>query len=397
MTLKDNSDHYDIIVVGAGAIGSAFALAAARRLDVKILVLEQAAQIIENRWPNQKVFALGKQATDMLDSIEMLEQLGSDNCYPYESMFVWDEQSAGDLFFDAKDIHVDRLGYMVDAINLTQMMQQALEKSSQITTRYGVSLKHLDLEPRGESNVSVRTAEREFKASLVVGADGVNSWCREQAKIFAHRRSYGQKGIVTRVQTQDWHQETAWQVFLEGGPLALLPLQDNQCSIVWSVPDNMADDLLALSNAQFGRAVCEALKGELGVVEVLSPRQVFPLQSLKADCYFKRGLALIGDSAHAIHPLAGQGANLGFKDIVELVKALSRYGQSKYGDLATLQSYQRLRKSDNDQTDLMMSVLNEIYQLDSNRFAELRGRGMNLINKSSRLKRFLARQAMGLI
>lgn len=389
-----NYNNYDLIVVGAGVIGAAFALKIAMQSNYRILVVERSEQQVTNDTPNQRVFALGKQATDLLDEIKVFSELDQTNCHAYQRMVVWDAGSKGELSFSAQDQQQSQLGNMVDATSLTLFLQRALQDEEQITAHYQLDIKSMHLH---EEQATLNTTLGEFSAPLIVAADGGQSWCRQQAKIFAHRQSYFQQGIVARIKTAESHQDTAWQVFLNSGPLALLPLQDNECSIVWTANNDKVDDLLALNENEFANQLNDALQNRLGSVELLSARQSFPLQSVKAETYYKRRLALIGDAAHSIHPLAGQGANLGFKDVAALIKVLSPLQSKQFGDLTVLQSYQQARKADNEHTDLLMSSLNKIYQIDKGWLPTLRGTGMNIINSTPRFKNLLAKQAMGLL
>ncbi len=380
---------YDVIVVGAGLIGAAFALKLAQSSDYRILVIERSARLAANNTPNQRILALGNVATELLKETTVFEKLQPNNCHAYTRMFVWDEASAGELEFTAQNYQQDALGHMVDAISLTILLQASLDEQPQISVCYEQSIENLRLD-------SDSATLGEFTAPLIVAADGVNSWCRTQAKIFANRSDYEQKGIVARIQTKRLHEDTAWQIFLNSGPIGLLPLAKNQCSIVWSADNHFADELLDLDDSGFAQALTKALQNRLGEVELLSQRQTFPLASMQAQTYFKHRLVLIGDAAHSIHPLAGQGANLGFKDIVALVEQLTLCQDSaSLGDLAVLLRYQKSRKADNEQTDKLMSFLHKTYQNDADWWSALRGTGMNWISGSERLKSILAKQAMG--
>ena len=384
-----NKSKYDVIVVGAGLIGAVFALRLAQSSDYRILVIERAERISSNLMPNQRVLALGDVATTALKSIGVFDKLQASDCYPYSRMFVWDDCSAGELEFTSKDYQRESLGHMVDAVSLTMLLQQAMDEHALITVNYQLAIDDLSL---GTNNASIG----ENEAPLIVAADGANSWCRRKAKIFANKTIYQQKGIVARIQTEMSHEDTAWQAFLPTGPLGLLPLNNNQCSIVWSADSDKAEQLLAYSDTDFADALAQAIQGRLGKVELLSPRQTFPLLSMKAETYFKHRLVLIGDAAHSIHPLAGQGANLGFKDVEALVDQLVLVEKpNSLGDLDILSRYQRSRKADNEQTDWFMSAIYKAYQNDSGWWPAMRGSGMNWLSGSKRLKSILAKQAIG--
>jgi len=244
-----------------------------------------------------------------------------------------------------------------------------------------------------------------------VAADGGRSWVRQQAKIFANRHQYQQQGIIARVSCELGHQDTAWQRFLNTGPVAVLPIADdqygsNQGSIVWSANDQRANELMSLDESAFTLELSQALQGRLGEISLLSARQAFPLMSQQAERYYARNIVLVGDAAHSIHPLAGQGANLGFKDIEALVALVSgadsrnidsdKKNSTNLASLELLEQYQTLRRSDNLQTDRMMSALHLVYQNKSPWLNLARGTGMNWLSNSGPIKNILAKQAIGL-
>ena len=387
------SDRYDVIVLGAGLIGTAFALSLAEQSSHRIALVERAGPIRDNHSPNARVVALGMVATDLLQQVGVLAELGEQAAFPYTSMFVWDEHSEGELRFTADDLDQPLLGHIVDAIQCNLLLQQQIESQPNIDACYGVRAHSLEF----SSDEAVLRADGQcFRAPLIVAADGARSWARQQARIFAHRFEYPQQGVVARIDCEQSHQNTAWQRFLSTGPLAVLPLKDNHASIVWSAEYDRADELMALDDNEFGAALTEAFEGRLGALRPLTKRQTFPLQSMRAEQYVKPRLALIGDAAHSIHPLAGQGANLGFKDLVCLTQLLSNRPAEMLGDFALLRRYERRRRPDNEQTDLMMGMLHRAYQYEGPWWLAMRGRGMNWISGSVPLKNSLARRAMGL-
>jgi len=385
--------QYDIILVGAGLVGSALALSLARQSTHRIALIERAPQLIENHNPNQRVVALGSTATTMLDELGVLEELGSSFCHPYQQMFIWDENSAGELSFKASDHGVAMLGHMIDSVQCNLVLQRMIEECSSIDSYYESVCEKIEYQ---DDCAVLHTLATTFSSPLIIAADGGSSWIRQQVKIFANKLSYSQQGIVAKISTQKSHQDIAWQRFMSSGPLAVLPIKDNQSSIVWSADQDTASRLMSLSNSEFEQALANALEQKLGEVSLLSQRVAFPLVSQKADKYFSRNVVLVGDAAHSIHPLAGQGANLGFKDVHALVELLSQTPKQSLADMKLLQRYQRSRKADNEQTDLMMSALHHAYQDGLPAWLALRGVGMNMLNRSNALKKLLVRQAMGL-
>lgn len=383
----------DIIIVGAGLIGSALALTLVQRNPrLSIAVVERSAQLSENVFPNQRVVALGRVATDILDSVGVLEQLGSEFANPYSQMFIWDENSHGELAFNAQEHGIAQLGYMIDSVQCTLLLQQKVSQQASIQTHFACQAQSFK---RAQKGVNLDLGDHVISAPLIVAADGASSWLRKQAKIFANHRSYNQQGIVAKIKTQEIHQNTAWQRFLSSGPLALLPLADNQCSIVWSVDESRSAELMSMNEGQFTEQLSQALGCKLGKISILSKPVAFPLISQQAEKYFVRNVVLVGDAAHSIHPLAGQGANLGFKDIQALTDILMQVPASSFDDIQLLDAYQRKRKIDNEQTDFMMSALHHAYQDNVPTWLTLRGTGMNMINRSTGLKDILIKQAVG--
>lgn len=406
----------DVAIVGAGLTGAALALWLLKHTRLSIAVLERNEPMAIPNVTNQRVVALGKLATDFLADINVLNDLDKSQCHPYSSMRVWDEHSDGLLEFDCKSLKQNQLGHMVDSLACSYALQQRLlaeqkKENTRIECFFSSELKKMNwykdgaqLEYlHGDCNAD---APHFLSAHLFVAADGGRSWLRQQAKIFANHHSYQQFGIVAKIRTSLAHQECAWQRFLNSGPVAVLPLANNESSIVWSADDALAEQLMSLSAAEFEVRLEHALQSKLGTVSLLSKRQAFPLNSQSAERYFTNNVALIGDAAHSIHPLAGQGANLGFKDALALGQCLQDAEQqlannkfkkiSMIGQPRFLQHYQRKRLSDNQQTDALMSALHLSFQNQSPIWMMARGMGMNVLNKTSMLRQLLAKQAMGL-
>jgi 2-octaprenylphenol hydroxylase len=383
---------YDIVVVGAGLIGAACALMLAKRTTYSIALIERSKPMSDSSMTNMKVVALGSAATSILDELDVLPELKPDLCHPYTSMFVWDENSEGELFLNAEDYGRDELGKIIDSFECNRCLQRAIHENDRIDAFYGFEAHDLSIEG---GDCYIGADDKIIAAQLIVAADGQNSWVRRQAKIFAPSQPFEQQGIVAKIETSLPHENTAWQRFLESGPLAVLPLSNNQSSIVWSADNDYAVSLMGLSNAEFERALAQALQQRIGSVSLASDRLAFPLQSIQAQQYCRQGLVLIGDAAHSIHPLAGQGANLGFKDVRCLVDILATCANESLGDLTVLNKYQRARQTDNQQTDMLMKALHHGFRNNSAFWSTVRGQGMNVLSRNKSLKEFLVNQAMG--
>ena len=407
------SERFDIIVVGAGLIGAALALRLAQITNLSIALVERNPASLKSSSSsdsNQRVVALGHVAVEMLRDVGVFEQLGEQHAYPYQAMSVWDENSQGDLCFSAQDAGASELGFMVDAEACTRALQaQALNSPDKnLTCLFETPPTELVLGRDGATLVcldSDTSSSKKLKARLVIGADGARSWVRKQAKLFANHQGYGQRGIVAKIKTSNSHQDCAWQRFLSTGPVAALPVSENYSSIVWSADNAFSKELMAMTDEQFSLALADAFEQRLGSIVELGARQAFPLVSQQAESYYSTSLALVGDAAHSIHPLAGQGANLGFKDALCLSTMINDATKSDHdkknniesiGELAFLHSYQKQRQLDNQQTDWLMTALNSGYKFDMPLWSALRGTGMNWVDSNQTIKTVLAKQAMGL-
>jgi len=334
----------DITIVGAGLIGSALALWLAKNTDYSVTLLERNSIMSRPKEANQRVVALGALATNFLDDVGVLEALDENYCHAYKKMLVWDERSDGELFFDSSSAGESYLGHMIDSQMCAYQLQHAVSKS-QLTCHFDAIVSDLDL---NESHARIKVNNDLIKSQLIIASDGSRSWVRQQAKIFANHHSYEQRGIVATIETEKSHQDCAWQCFLSSGPVAILPLANNQSSIVWSADNALAEELLAMDDSAFAKALSTVVQARLGSVKLLSKRQAFPLAS------------------------------------------------SELGSPRLLAAYQAKRQPDNNQTDSLMSALHQAYKLDLPIWSLARGFGMNFISGSDTLTNALARRATGL-
>lgn len=391
------TEHYDIVIVGAGLIGASLALDLAQRSSLRIGLFERSPPIdvaLDERTSNQRVVALGKPAIAVLKRINVFEQLHPDHAHAYQSMSVWDEGSDGELYFSAEQLGEPELGFMVDSLACTQCLQEQIQLYSggNLSCSFNTHLLSLGLSKQG---VELETSQGSIMADLIIGADGAQSWVRTQSKVFANRFDYKQRGIVAKIKTSKSHEDCAWQRFLSTGPVAALPVKDNFSSIVWSADNELAGELMELSDEAFCLALSRAFDFRLGDILEIGKRQSFPLVSQRAQSYWAPSMILVGDAAHSIHPLAGQGANLGFKDLACLSELLMLAPRSQIGSLELASFYESKRKQDNEQTDWFMSALNAGFRFDAPLWLGVRGLGMNLINSRGRLKSLFAQQAIG--
>ena len=245
--------------------------------------------------------------------------------------------------------------------------------------------------------LTLENGER-LRTRLLVGADGARSWVRQALGVTSREREYGQRAIVAHVESERAHRETAWQRFLAGGPVALLPLDDGRSSVVWSCPDATATELMAADKRIFDQRLTLATDQVLGSLTTTTERADFPLSLAYAERYTGRRYALIGDAAHRVHPLAGQGANLGLLDAAALAETLAVQQASPVidpGDPVILRRYERWRKGDNLVTMGVLDGLHRLFGAGWVPAARLGGLGLGIVDRLAPVKRRLALYAMG--
>jgi 2-polyprenylphenol 6-hydroxylase len=315
---------------------------------------------------------------------------------PYGRMRIWHESvapgSPGALVFDAADVGEPNLGYIVE----NRVLQAALldtfaEAGGVIEPAQLVSLQI------GADSVSVETRSGKLAARLVVGADGAQSSVRQAVGLTADASDYRQTAIVATVGTERSHEKTAWQRFMRDGTLAFLPLADGTSSIVWSADNDVAAALLGASPTDFAAELDRASDGALGATRLVSERASFPLRRLAAHHYVAQRVALIGDAAHVVHPLAGQGVNLGLLDAASLAQLLldARHEREDPGALRVLRQYERWRKSEVAFMSTAIDGFDRFLAHGRGPLSKLAQRGLGLVNRSQELKRFFIARALG--
>lgn len=388
------SERFDVVVVGGGIVGNATALALARdRWQVALVEAgpPPAVPLPDDR-PTLRVSTLNPAAIELLRRLEVWDRLPADRLGWFDRMHVWESDIDLGLSFSAADARMAQLGCVLENELVAAALWQAGE--SQVRQWSGTQVDTLEL---GEGGATVALADgTALQADLIVAADGARSKVRELAGIGINRHAYGQLGVVATVAVED-HQDTAWQRFLPTGPLAFLPLANRRSSIVWSLPEAEAKELLACDDEAFSQRLEEAAQGCVGEVTVIGERGAFPLNRMHATDYVKRRVVLVGDAAHVVHPLAGQGANLGLADAAALaeVVATGRDLKRRAADPKTLRSYARWRRSDNA---IMIEALHQIagmYGRDTPGWRGLRLLGARAINQAGWLRGMLIQHASG--
>ncbi len=396
---------YDIAIVGAGLAGACTAallarekgLSAARVVLIDAEASESIGTIALDAPPELRVVAVSRASERILSAAGAWQRLPRGRLCPYERMRVWEEGSRangpGSLCFDAADIGEPNLGYIIEN-SLLQGACLASFRDSGGQVLPG-RLQALTIEPAA-ARLTLHDG-RSLTVRLVIGADGAQSAVRALLGIRVQRRAFGQIGIVANLRTERSHQDTAWQRFLHTGPLALLPLFDASSSLVWTIDETRARALLDCSDVQFAAQVQSAADEVLGAMTLVGARHGFPLQSLVAADLIAPRCALIGDAAHVIHPLAGQGANLGLLDADALCSAVSAAMQMREdpGALRALRKYEQQRRTHNLLMDTATRAIRHGFA-QSGLSRWLMQRGLDRVEHSGALKRFFAREALGL-
>jgi ubiquinone biosynthesis UbiH/UbiF/VisC/COQ6 family hydroxylase len=351
----------------------------------------------ETPW-DARVYAVNHVAHALLSSIKVWDALDAARMSPVDAMVVRGDgtHARGALEFDAYGARVGALAWIVEDSNLNRALDAALKFASNVRVEHGRA-EQLDANNIA-ANVLLDSGNR-ISAALVVGADGRESWVRSQSGIDIDYRAYGQRAIVTNFHCEKPHHGIAYQWFsAQEGVIALLPLPGNRVSLVWSAPDALADTLLQESLMNFAARVTSATSAQLGVLTPLQPESVrsFPLALIRPKALTAQRVALIGDAAHVIHPLAGHGMNLGFADVAALIKVVTERGAHRdCGDARVLARYTRSRKEDILLMQLATDGLARLFGMDVEPLRFARNLGMNLIDRLPGLKRLLIGHALG--
>ncbi len=382
----------DIIISGGGMIGSIAAVAASRQGLSVLLIEAKATSTIKQKSPRDlRVSAISADNINYLKELGIFNHLLQERIQSYSKMQVWDNRGDGEIAFEADYAQQDYLGCLLENNNLVQAAWNSLD--GQCETLQQTQIKTIENEGL-QIRVELSNGDK-YKSRLLIAAEGRNSFVRAFAQIKTKETPYHQKGLVSYIQIENAPTQTALQAFNAGGPIGILPINEAEkiFSIVWSLPEPQAEHWLECDQKTFEKGVKQAIGKDFGRITLLSKRAVFPLTQLYAQEYFKKRIVLCGDSAHGVHPLAGQGVNLGIGDIQQLFKVLEP-SVLKDNDLLhqALRKYQRRRISKVKETSEMMSLLHHLFKDDEHIKKPFRNIGLKLIN-SLPIKNWLAGQA----
>ncbi|PID46004.1 MAG: 2-octaprenyl-3-methyl-6-methoxy-1,4-benzoquinol hydroxylase [Proteobacteria bacterium] len=388
---------FDAIVVGAGAVGGVLAAMLAQH-GHHIAVVEPTLPepFVEGSEFALRVSAVSRASQRALGQVGAWAKIQAKRAHAYEAMHVWDEGGSGHIRFEAQDVGETDLGHIVENNVIQSSLIEVLEADAHVTLFCPSKVVSLAPTEKAQRLVVLDTGEQ-LSAPLVIGADGARSSVRDLAGLSVMRDDYGQSGLVAVVKTEQHHQDTAWQRFLPSGPLAFLPLDQGYSSIVWTLPSDNVGRYLKQSDDEFRQALAEAFEYHLGEIVEVGSRAAFPLIGSQASAYIAEGVALVGDAAHTIHPLAGQGVNLGIKDAVALAEILSPLSPRRnWASRKHLRRYERARKGDDILTMKVMEGFNILFAHDASVVKLARNTGLDFVNSLPMAKQQIMRSAMGL-
>jgi ubiquinone biosynthesis UbiH/UbiF/VisC/COQ6 family hydroxylase len=388
--------QYDVIIVGAGLVGAACALALqGSGLRVALVEGRAPAALPDGDSWDSRIYAISPGSAQFLRELGVWPQLPPARIQPVEAMHIVGDDGVASLDFGAYDSGVSELAFIVESRLMQAVLWQALQSSAEVTLLCPAACSGLQV---NDDAATLALADgQSLSARLIVGADGAQSWVRGQIAAQASDKDYRQLGVVANFITDKPHQGIARQWFRADGILAYLPLPGKRISIVWSTDTVHGQALLAAAPEALCSEVQQAGQNALGELALLTPAAAFPLHLIHVPRIVGPRVALIGDAAHQVHPLAGQGVNLGFGDARVLAETLKARGPRECGDVLLLRRYERARK---EQIIAMQSVtdgLKELFGKSSAAVGAMRNLGLSLTNRTGWLKRQLIQHALGTV
>lgn len=387
--------NFDLIIIGGGMVGLALA-ASFKTSAMRIALIEANPPSQPLDAVDYRVSSINLASERLLQGLNVWNVIKNYRATSYDQMFVWEKDSFAKIHFSTESLGVEHLGHIIEnrliQQNLWQqvMQQENVETFTECPHSMGIN----------ESTAMVTLADGQvLLGKLIVGADGANSWVRKQTHIPLIFRDYGQYALVCNVKTTEPHQSCARQIFSPDSILAFLPLhQENLCSIVWSLPPDKAKSLEQCDAEQFNKYLSVAFDNHLGLCEVQTERKAIPLTARYARNFAQPRVVLVGDSAHTIHPLAGQGVNLGFQDVLLLAKEISKHFALglDIGEYRYLRTYERYRKTEAVKMLIAMQGLKDLFAGDHPLKKLARGIGLSATNQLGLVKEQFIRQGLGI-
>jgi 2-octaprenylphenol hydroxylase len=404
------NQQFDMVIIGGGMVGTALACALAEAslnsAPLKIALVETQLPIAPFNSPalvadvDMRVSALNRASEAFLKAINVWQDIPDARKSAYDKMRIWDGVGTGHIQFDAVELAEEHLGHIVENRVTAQALIHKLQQASNIQLFAPQTVKNIEHQTYGDNRyvLELESGQR-LSTPLIVAADGARSFVRTWAEFDMREWDYQHHGLVCTVQTEQAHEQCCWQRFTENGVLAFLPLPNNHlCSIVWSCPESAAQTLLALDEAAFQIELETAFEGKLGNIVATGARAAIPLRQRHAKQYVKEGIVLVGDAAHTIHPLAGQGVNLGLMDVYvladEIKQGLAR-GLPAHEPLL-LARFERRRMPENLAMMATMESFKRLFAQQTPILRWIRNWGMKKVNKLGFLKQHIAMKAMGI-
>lgn len=392
---------FDVLIVGGGMVGLTLALAIREQSQLTVAIADTKAVEEKTEQPQVRVSAINAASANIFANLSVWDDILQQRAQPYRHMHIWDKGGYGQLNFAQDDLkgsdQQEQLGWIIENNIIRHALWHKAQADEGISFFTEQAITSIGV---GDSEVFASLGSATpIIAKLLVGADGANSWVRQQMNMSLTFRDYDHHALVATVSCEQGHQDTAWQVFLPEGPLAFLPLyQDNLCSIVWSTSPEEAKRLTELEPEDFAKEITAASDGKLGRVSLESERFTFPLSMRLAQNFVKQRVVLIGDAAHTIHPLAGQGVNLGLLDAAALAQTLISQekidNQLKVNQVA-LQQFARWRKAEAAEMMAAMEAIKQVFTPQQEAMKLFRGLGLSLLEHFAPAKKQLIRQALG--
>ncbi len=389
-----NDLHYDVAIIGAGMVGATLACLLFRSgFSVALVEAYEPRPFDAGAEVGLRVSAISPGSAAILEQAGAWKQLGAQRVRPYRRMQIEDGLQMDPLLFDAPLFNLERLGTIVENNLLQWSLWQVVNTAGLVDIYCPDQLDSIGFSTQ-HNRVSLKSGKA-ITASLVVGADGAASRVRKAIGIRQDHYAYNQHGLVAVVGKQKPNPGVAWQRFLPGGPLAFLPLADGRSSIVWTRPSAEARHLLALDTEAFISELDAASSGWLGSVESCGPRAAFPLSMRLSECYASQRTVLMGDAAHVVHPLAGQGVNLGLADAAGLTELLIlvRLAGGDIGSATVLQKYDRMRRSESETMAFGMHAIRSLFNIEA--LSPVRRAGLELVKRSWTIRDMFLQRAAG--
>lgn len=389
--------NVDIAIIGGGMVGLALA-ASFENTGIRVAVIEgQQTNETLNELPDTRVSALSRASENLLRHLNVWPGMEARRISPYVGMQVWEKDSFASINFSSSMVLQPNLGHIVEN---RVIVLSLLEKVRQLENVRLFMPEHCQNLAIGEQEAWLTLSSGDsLTAKLVVGADGANSWLRQQQDIQLTHWDYGHHAIVANIKTKEPHQGIARQIFTPKGPIAMLPLSDpHLCSLVWSIDPISAQKLLAMEESEFDQHLTAEFDHRLGLMSVVGERQSYPLKMRYAHDFVKQRVALVGDAAHTIHPLAGQGVNLGFLDAASLSQeVIELWQQGKdIGQQASLRSYERWRKAEATKMIAAMQGFKDLFEGAHPAKKFVRSLGMQVVGYLPGAKEEMMKRALGL-